>query len=201
MGMTSRHHRNRTTALVVCLLATAICATGLGAVAFASGESAKLRASALTGRIHLERRNVASGGTVRGELVFENHTSKTKVLLRGCKIDGLYAIGFRDSHGRVQAPAFPLVGCIRTQEMVAKPGTTIYRFSTLASYSECSQSPRQSAPKSSKYWIPLCLKDSTGERDIMPPLPVGQYAVLFFSDGDWHGPHIKPAVLIVTKKK
>jgi hypothetical protein len=40
-----------------------------------------------------------------------------------------------------------------------------------------------------------------GARDIMPPLPAGKYTALFFPDGKWHGPHVRPADLVVTAKK
>lgn len=149
--------------------------------------------------LHLKHRDVHSGRTVRGELVFENHTSKTKVLLRGCQVDGLYGIGLRAADGYIQEPAFSLVGCSPEQEMVAKPGTTVYRFKVPATYTECSQSANDQPPKSSKYWSPLCLKDSSGQRDIMPPLPAGKYTALFFPDGEWHGPHVKSADLVVTR--
>ena len=39
-----------------------------------------LHAPAVNGSIDLSHRDVRSGGTVRGELVFENPTSKTEVL-------------------------------------------------------------------------------------------------------------------------
>ncbi len=197
---TPRHRCKRTAALVAGSLVAVILATGLGAIAFASGESAQPRPPAITGSIHLKHRDVHSGRTVRGELVLENHTSKTKVLMRGCKIDGLYAIGLRAANGYIQQPAFSAVGCSPEQEMVARPGTTVYRFKMPATYIECSQSAKHQLPRSSKYWIPLCLKDSSGERDIMPPLPAGEYTALFFTDGEWHGPHVKSADLFVTRK-
>jgi hypothetical protein len=133
--------------------------------------------------------------------VFENRTSKTKVLMRGCKVDGLYAIALRASDGYVQEPAFYDVGCSPEQAMVAKPGTTVYRFRLPATYTECLQSAEQQPPKSSKDWIPVCLKDSGGQGDVMPPLPAGKYTAPFFPDGDWHGPQVKSPNLIVTRTK
>jgi hypothetical protein len=198
---TPDHRRRRTAALVAGSLVAVILATGLGAIAFASGKNASLRPPAITGSIHLKRREVHSAQTVRGELVFENHTSKTKVLMHGCKIDGLYAIALRASDGYIQEPFFYDVGCSPEQEMVAKPGTTVYRFRMAATYTGCLQSAEHQPPKGSKYWTPLCLKGSSGERDVMPPLPPGKYTALFFPDGDWHGPHVKPANLIVTRTK
>jgi hypothetical protein len=195
------HGRGRTVALVAGSLVAVILATGLSAFAFAGGTSSKLHPSAIAGSIRLKHREVRSGRTVRGELVFENHTSKTKVLMRGCKIDGLYAIGLRASDGFIQEPAFSLVGCSREQTMVAKPGTTAYRFKVPASYAECSQSAEHQPPKSSKNWTPVCLKGSGGERDVMPPLPAGKYTALFFPDGEWHGPHVKSASLRVTETR
>jgi hypothetical protein len=193
------HRRNRTAALVAGSLVAVILATGLGAIAFASGKTAKPRPPAITGSIHLKHRDVRSGRTVRGELVFENHTSKTRMLMRGCKVDGLYGIALRASDGYLQEPLFTLVGCSPAQEMVAKPGTTVYRFKVPATYIACSQSAKHQLPRSSKYWNPLCLKDSSGERDIMPPLPAGKYTALFFPAGEWHGPHVKASDLVVTR--
>jgi hypothetical protein len=156
---TSHHRRKRTAAFVAGSLVAVILATGLGAIAFASGKSAKPRPPAITGSIHLKHRDVHSGRTVRGELVFENRTSKTQVLMRGCKVDGLYAIGLRASDGYIQEPAFSLVGCSPAQEMVAKPGRTVNRFKMPARYIACSQSAKHELPRSSKYWNPLCLKE------------------------------------------
>lgn len=193
--------RRRCAAVVAGSLVAVILATGLAAIAFAGAKRANFRRSAVTGSIHLTHRDVHSGRTIRGELVFENHTSKPKVLMRGCKIDGLYAIGLRASDGYTQAPAFSLVGCSPEQEMVANPGATIYQFKFPATYTECSESAEHQPPKSSKYWTPLCLKDSTGQRDIMPPLAPGKYTALFFPDGKWHGPRVNSAGLVVTTTK
>jgi hypothetical protein len=198
---TPQHRPKRTVALVGGSLVAVILATGLGAIALASGKSAKLRPPAITGSIHLKHRDVHTGRTIRGELVFENRTLKTKVLMRGCKIDGLYGIGLRASDGYLQQPAFSLVGCSPAQVLVARPGTTVYRFKIPATYFGCSQSAKHQLPKSSKYWTPLCLKGSSGERDIMPPLPAGKYTTLFFPDGQWRGPHVKSAELVLTGKK
>ena len=117
------------------------------------------------------------------------------------KVDGLYGIGLRASDGYIQDPAFSLVACSPSQELVAKPGTTVYRFNRSASYLACAQSAGHQPPKRSKYWNPLCLKDSSGERDIMPPLPAGRYTALFFPDGEWHGPRVQSADLVVTRTK
>jgi hypothetical protein len=196
------HRRGRTAALIAGLLVAVILAMGLGAIAFASGRGAKpQRLSVVTGIIRLQDRDVRSGRSVRGELVFENHTSKTKVLMRGCEFDGLYAIGLRASDGYLQTPAFSAVGCATEQEMLAKPGATVYRFKMPATYTQCSQSVEHQPPKRSKYWTPLCLKDPSGERDIMPPLPPVRYTALFFPDGEWHGPHVESADLVVTRTK
>jgi hypothetical protein len=85
--------------------------------------------------------------------------------------------------------------------MVAKPGTTVYRFKVPATYTECSQSGTHQAPMRSKYWTPLCLKATSGARDIMPPLPAGRYTALFFPDGEWHGPQVRSADLVVTANR
>jgi hypothetical protein len=198
---TPRQRRMRTAAVFAGSLVAVVLATGLGAIAFANGRSAKPRGPAIIGSIRLRHRDVRSGGTVRGELVFENRTSKTRVLMRGCKVDGLYGIGLRASDGYIQDPAFFAVACSPAQELVAKPGTTVYRFKRPATYIGCAQSAEHQLPKSSKYWNPLCLKDSSGKRDVMPRLPAGKYTALFFPDGEWHGPPVKSADLIVTRTK
>ena len=198
---TPHQRKKRTAVLVAGSLVAVLLALGLGAIAFAGEKSPKSRPSAITGSIYLKHHVVHSGGTVRGELVFENHTSRTKVLIRGCKVDGLYAIGFRAADGYVQEPAFSLVGCSPLDQMVAKPGTTVYRFKVPATYTQCSQSTQDQPPESSKNWTPLCLKDHSGQRDIMPPLPAGKYTALFFPDGEYHGPHVKSADLAVTRTK
>lgn len=48
--------------------------------------------------------------------------------------------------------------------------------------------------------IPLCLKDSSGERDIVPPLPAGSYTAQYFHGSKWRGPHVTPAELVVLTK-
>lgn len=153
---------------------------------------------AITGSIQLNQDSVRSGEFVHGEVIFHNRTSQTKVLTQGCNANGFYGIGLRASDGYIQAPAFALVGCSPEQEMVAKPGTTVYQFKVAASYTQCSQSTKGQAPEGSKYWTPVCLKDPSGRRDIQPPLPPGRYTALFFSSGKWLGPHVAPAVLTVT---
>lgn len=118
--------------------------------------------------------------------------------MRGCKIDGLCAIGLRASNGYLQTPAFSLVGCSPEQEPVAKPGSAVYRFKLRATYMACSQSTTDQPPTGSTYWTPPCLNGSRGQRDFVPPLPAGNYTALFFLAGKWHGPCVKPARLVVT---
>lgn len=197
---TKPHRRGKRLAAVVAgLLAAALLATGLTALALASRISADSTGPAITGSIQLNHTDVETGRTVGGQVVFHNRTSRTRVLTRGCKIDGLYAIGFRASDGYVQEPAFSLVGCSPEQTLVARPGRTVYRFKLRATYTACLQSSKGQPPKGSKSWEPLCLRDSKGERDIMPPLPAGKYKALFFPAGKWHGPYVRPARLIVTR--
>jgi hypothetical protein len=192
-----RPRRPRRAAPVVAVALALGLSIAVAAVALASSQRVPpLRA--LSGAIRVQDRTVESGGTIRGEVVFVNRTSTPRVLMRGCLVDGLYGIGLRASDGYVQAPAFSLVGCHPEQEMVAKPGTTVYRFTVPATYVQCSQSARDQPPRSSKYWIPLCLKDSSGHRDRMPPLPPGRYSALFFPATTWHGPHVEPATVLVT---
>ena len=196
----SHRRRMRTTVLISGLLAAGALAAGFAAIALASGgATAKQRQPAITGSIRLRHIEVRAGRTVRGEVVFRNRTSRTKVLLRGCKVDGLFAIAVRASDGYLQEPVFSLVGCRPEQAMVARPGTTIYRFQMSASYQECSQSARHDRPRSSKYWEPLCRKDYAGNRDVMPPLPAGRYTALFVPAGKWNGPHVRPVTLVVTR--
>jgi hypothetical protein len=129
-------------------------------------------------------------------------SSSTLTSLRGCKINGLYGVALRASDGStVEGPVFSLVGCSPEPPIVAKPGTTLYRFKLSATYTECSQRAKGQPPRGSKYWSPVCLKASSGERDIMPPLPAGKYTALFVPDGKWHGPDVKSAQLVVTGKK
>ncbi|MGO9974963.1 MAG: hypothetical protein ACLP01_19605 [Solirubrobacteraceae bacterium] len=202
MTDTRSHHRHeRTAALAFVLLVAVLLATGLAALAYATETRATPRPAAITGSIHLKRSDVQSGGTVGGEVEFQNRTSKTKVLMRGCKIDALFDIGVRASDGYAQAPAFSLVGCSPEQELVARPDTTIYRFDLRAIYTSCSQKAQDQPPGGSKYWMPLCRTDSVARRDIMPPLPPGQYTALFFPSGEWHGPRVQSTGLVVTRKK
>jgi hypothetical protein len=203
MGMVhpKLQHRSTRIGAVVFGLVAALLAIGLAAVVFARATGARSRSSAITGAIHLNRVGVRAGGRIRGQVVFRNRTSRTRVLMHGCKIDGLYGIGVRASDGYVQAPVFSLVGCSPEQEMVARPGRTVYRFKLSATYVACSQSTKDQPPEGSKYWLPLCHKYSRGQADIMPPLPAGKYTALFFPAGEWHGPHVKPATLQVAKKK
>lgn len=187
-------------ALVPGLVVVSLLASGLVAVALASRVARKSRLPSLTGHLHLAHSSVQAGGTVDGRVVFQNRTSRTKVLTRGCDIDGLYAVGVRSSNGYVQVPAFSDVGCSPEQALIAKPGTTVYRFTLRSTYTVCSQGAKDQPPIGSKYWTPLCLKDSRGERDIMPPLPAGRYTALFFPAGKWHGLRVKPASVTVIKR-
>jgi hypothetical protein len=199
-GMTrarSRRRGTRTAALACSLLAAALLTIGFVSVALASGTNAQ---PAITGSIRLERLDVRSGGKVHGEVVFENRASTTKILMRGCKVDGLYAISARASDGYVSEPAFSAVGCLTQQELVARPGTTVYRFTFRATYESCTGSATNQPPKGSKYWIPLCARDPTGKRNVIPALPPGEYTALFFPQNVWHGPNVKGAAFVVTKK-
>lgn len=197
MGDTTKNRARRVVvaAVFVGLIVVAL-AAGLVPLAVAGGSSG--RPPAITGGIYLRHGAVRSGGTVHGEVVFRNSSTNSKVLMRGCRVDGLYGIGFRASDGYVQAPAFSLVGCSPEQALVAKPGVTVYRFTLRATYTACSQSTAGQPPRRSKYWTPSCLKGVSGNHDVMPPLPAGRYTALFFPAGVWHGPHVKPAPLVVT---
>lgn len=152
----------------------------------------------VTGRLVLDRDRVHTGQAVTGSLVFDSRTAKTVVLLSGCRIDGLFAVGFRNSDGQLQAPGFSAVGCNPEQHLVAKPGRTVYRFKVRVTYMGCTQSAANQLPKTSQYWTPLCLKDSAGERDVMPPLPTGRYTAVFVPAGKWAGPRVAGAKLSVT---
>jgi hypothetical protein len=196
MTAPGRHRRRKPiTTLLAGLLGAAVAS---GIASCAGMTAGKPRSAPILASIQLMQRTVQSGKTAHGEVVFENGTSRTKVLMRGCKIDGLYEIGVRASDGYAQGRAFSLVGCLHEQEMVAKPGITAYRFKLPALYTACLQSDVHQPPKDSKDWLPLCLKDSSGERNIMPSLPAGTYTVLFYPADKWDGPHVKPASLVVT---
>lgn len=198
--MTGEVPRRRMNWKVVRALSTAAAALAAGVAVVACGNGAAAKQAYVTGTIELNRSSVRTGGTVSGKVVFRNRTSRAKVLLRTCgTIDGFYAVTLRASDGYGQGAAFSLVGCLHQQAMLAKPGTTIYRFTVSARYTECAQSARHQRPKNSRYWTPLCLKASSGERNIMPPLPPGHYTALFFPDGRWSGPTVKSARLVVTR--
>lgn len=175
------------------LVAAAVLVVGSAAVALAGTGR-----HAITARIVLARSRVDAGRALHGRVVFENPTATTKVLLRTCAINGLYAIGLRAADGYLQQPAFTAVGCDHGQ-MAAKPGRTVYRFTLRATYTACSQNAKDQRPKGSPYWTPLCLRDASGGRDRMPPLPAGTYTALFFPDGKWQGPRVTPAKLVVER--
>jgi hypothetical protein len=196
MGDATRSRARRVVVAVLVCLSVVGLAAGVVPLAVAGGSGT--RPVAITGRIYLKDRAVRSGGTVHGEVVFQNASTRSKVLMRGCRVDGLFGIGLRASDGYVQAPAFSLVGCSPEQALVAKPGVTVYRFALRATYTACSQSAAGQPPRRSRYWTPSCLKGRSGHHDVMPPLPAGRYTALFFPAGVWHGPHVKPARLVVT---
>lgn len=157
------------------LLVSAALGAGVATVALAgAGESPGRRS--LTAMIVLARSRVPAGGTVSGKVIFDNRGSKPKVMLRGCVVNGLYAIGFRAADGYIDQPAFTAVGCSPEQSMVAKRGRTVYRFKTRASYTVCGPGDRQ--PKRSRYWIPPC-GTKPNRRGGMPSLPVGEYTAVF----------------------
>jgi hypothetical protein len=79
--------------------------------------------------------------------------------------------------------------------MVAKPGRTVYRFKTHASYTACGTAPGQ--PKRSRYWLPPCGTKPNG-RSGMPSLPVGEYTAVFVPSGTWHGPRVISASLSIV---
>lgn len=157
--------------------------------------------AAITGAIQLDQHDVQAGGTLRGRIVFENRTSSTRVLERGCKVDGLYAVGLRASDGSLQSPAFSLVGCSPEQELIARPGQTTYPFKLQATYGSCLQRAKGQGSRGSASWMPPCLENAEHIRDIAPPLPVGIYTAVFVPDGKWHGPRVQPARLRVIHNK
>jgi hypothetical protein len=197
--VTARGQRRRTYLLLAAAPVAAVLA-GCASTVLAGGNTLRSEQPSITGRIFLEHGRVQLGGTVSGKLIFDNRTLKTKVLLSGCAVNGLYAIGLRGSDGYIQAPAFSLVGCSPQQVLVAKPGFTIYRFRLHAMYTACSQSATDQPPKSSRFWIPVCLKSSGGARGVMPPLPIGRYTALFFPNGRWEGPRVVSATLVVASR-
>ncbi|MGH2843097.1 MAG: hypothetical protein ACRDKL_05860, partial [Solirubrobacteraceae bacterium] len=184
--------------VAVVLVVAAVLVVALAAVARAGTEAPRAERPVITGRIVLDRRRIPAGETVAGRVVFENRTATRKVLLRTCAINGLYAIALRAADGYLQQPGFTLVACDHGL-MAARPGRTAYRFKLRATYTGCSQSARDQQPRGSPNWMPLCLKDSSGRRDRMPPLPPGDYTALFVPDGRWRGPSVMPAKLVVAR--
>ena len=157
-------------------------------------------AGALTARIALDHNEVRAGGVISGRLILDNATSRRRVLLRGCVTNGRFEIGLRAQDGYLQGGFFSVVGCNPLQVLVAaKPGITVYRFALRAIYTACLQSVQPRPPKDSANWMPLCLKDSRGERDIAPRLPPGDYTALFLPDGEWRGPKVTAASVTVTR--
>jgi hypothetical protein len=177
-----------TAGLVVVLLSVAI--SGCGSTSHTPARS-------ITARLVLRPDRVEPGATTDGRLVLKNPGPKTAVLLRGCRINGLYGIGMRSPDVTIQAPAFSLVSCLRHQTLVAKPGTTVYRFKLAATYTGCTQSLGDELPKTSPYWTPLCGKGPNGKRGTMPPLPPGTYTAVFVPNGKWKGPTVRDASLVV----
>lgn len=184
--------------LVPLLLLAASVLAGLSGASLAGAKD--LRSSqTLTAKIALVPSRVPAGAAVSGKLVLDNRTSVPKVVLRGCMVNGLYAVALRAADGYMQDPAFTLVACSHRQSLVAKPGTTVFRFKIRATYTACSESPNHHWPRRSKNWLPLCLKDSSGKRDVAPPLPAGKYTAVFVPNGTWKGPDVRTATLVVTK--
>jgi hypothetical protein len=190
-----RPRRSRAVALFAGTLAAVVLAMGFGAIAFASGRSLKPRPPAVTGNIHLNLPDDDSCRTVRGEVVFENHTSQTKVLMRRCTIDGLFAIGFRASDGYLQEPAFSLVGCIHKQEMVGRQarhhGVPIQRPRDLHGVLAARQ------PPAAHDLQVLDLRCAAGTRAVSATScrrsrPAGTPRCSF-PGGEWHGPHVRSA--------
>ncbi|MGC9222131.1 MAG: hypothetical protein ACP5H2_12455 [Solirubrobacteraceae bacterium] len=177
----------------------AVVLAALALATLADGRGLRLKHASLSALIALAPGRVAAGAPISGKLILQNITTKPKVVLSGCGLDGLYAVALRAPDGYIQDPVFAQVACRHKQTLVAKRGTTIYRFKIRGTYTACSQSPDHHWPKRSENWLPLCLKRSSGKREIMPLLPPGKYAALFFSDGTWTGPTVKPATLVVTK--
>lgn len=171
---------------------------GLCAGLLLAGCGSSARTPRVTGRLVLDRDRVRTGQSVTGRLVFDNRTPRTVVLLSGCRIDGLFAVGLRNSDGQLQAPGFSAVGCNPEQHLVAKPGRTVYQFEVRVTYMGCTQSAANQLPKTSQYWTPLCLKDSASERNVMPPLLTGRYTAVFVPAGKWTGPQVAGAKLTVT---
>jgi hypothetical protein len=165
-----------------------------------SGALSTSEPAGVTARLVLRPDRVRPGGTADGRLVLTNGRSKTVVLLRGCRINGLYGIGIRSPHIKIQGPAFTLVGCLRHQTLVAKPGTTVYGFKVAARYTGCTQALKDELPRTSAYWTPLCGKRRDGERNIMPSLPPGTYTTVFVPNGKWKGPAVHSARLVVEHR-
>lgn len=174
-------------------LVAAVLGAGIAAVVLAGGASAK--PPSLIARVVLDRSRVSVGGTVSGRVIFENRSSKPKLMLRGCIGGGLYVIGFRAADGYLEQIGWTIDGCRAEQSMVAKPGRTVFRFRTAARYTICGPSDQ---PKRSPGWIPACV---AGGGDPMPPLPAGHYTAVFVPYSGWKGPKVKSATVRITQAR
>jgi hypothetical protein len=154
----------------------------------------------ITGKVVLSRDHIRSGATIHGKIVFKNGTSKTRILVSGCRVDGLYGVALNASGPDLNnGPASFAVGCFHKDHLVARPGTTAYPFKVTATYLSCSQAAEDQPPRTSKNWMPLCLRDAKGERDIAPPLPAGRYAAVFYPNGKWNGPTVTSETVTVAR--
>jgi hypothetical protein len=177
------------------LLAIIVVGIGAAAVALAAGSGAAARRGSLTARIVLDRTRVQSGGTVSGRVIFENRLSKPILMLRGCVGGGMYQIDFRASDGYLGPTPFVIDGCTSEQSMVAKPGLTIFRFSTPTVYRACG--PGDVQPKRSRDWVPPC--DTRDGHSGVPSIPAGKYTAVFVPSDKWHGPRVSGARVTITK--
>jgi hypothetical protein len=145
----------------------------------------------LTGNVVLNRTSVPMGDNVGGRLIFHNPTTHTVVMLRADACGRPYEVLLR-SPSWYQPGVFTF-DCGKEEALVAKPGTTVYRFTILARSLVCSGSG-PTGPN-------LCAKDVHGKRDIEPEAPPGQYSTVFTPSAAWKGPTIKEATLIVTRER
>lgn len=147
--------------------------------------------SQLTGSIVLDHTRAAVGEDVSGKLVFHNRASSRVVMLRASACGHPYWITLRSASWT--QPVIFTFDCGTEEALVANRGVTAYRFTIDARSRGCSATGA-SGPF-------LCLKDSHGNRDVMPAAPPGRYTTVFTPGAKWNGPRIKEATLIVTRAR
>ncbi|MDE3132376.1 MAG: hypothetical protein KGL16_14590 [Acidobacteriota bacterium] len=144
----------------------------------------------LTGKIVLDHTRVAVGQGDSGELVIDNRTSNPRVMAHACRTDW-YEVTLRSPRWD-EGSVFVSDTCFNEENMVAKPGVSVFRFRIPARSIDC-------VGDVSGPGVIRCAKISSSNSTIMPLVPPGRYTTVFASGGDWAGPQIKDATLVVTR--